>query len=264
MTNPAGSFIWYELMTPDPDAAKTFYDVVVGWSIEGKPAGEMDYRMIRRTDGGNAGGILGLSVEMIAGGAQPSWVGYLCDPDVDARAAAIVAAGGALTIAPHDMPGVGRFAMLRDPQGAAFYLMDPVPPPGSEAAASDVFSVDQPQHVRWNELLSSDPDASADFYTRHFGWTQQGEMDMGPAGKYLFIQHDGVGIGAIMGLAPQQTASAWQFYIGVDDIDRATGAVNAGGGTIRNGPHQIPGGEYSASGIDPQGACFGIVGPRSN
>ena len=263
MTNAAGSFIWYELMTPDSGGAKAFYDAVVGWNIADKSAGEMDYRMIGRSDGGNAGGVLGLSAEMIAGGAQPAWVGYLYDPDVDARAAAIVAAGGALMTAPHDMPGVGRFAMLRDPQGAAFYLMDPVPPPGTEDAASDVFSVDRPQHVRWNELLTSDPEAAVSFYTQHFGWVQQGEMDMGPAGKYRFIQHDGVGIGAIMGLAPQQTASAWQFYIGVDDIDRAIGAVSAGGGTIRNGPHQIPGGEYSASGVDPQGASFGIVGPRS-
>ena len=58
--------------------------------------------------------------------------------------------------------------------------------------------------------------------------------------------------------------SAWTYYIGVDDIDRAVAAVTAGGGTIHHGPVEIPGGEYSLSGTDPQGAAFGLVGPRKS
>ena len=51
---PRGDFIWYELLTPDPQGSKVFYDSVVGWDIEPEPAGEMDYRMIRRSDGGSS------------------------------------------------------------------------------------------------------------------------------------------------------------------------------------------------------------------
>ena len=69
MTNPHGSFIWYELMTPDPDAAMVFYDAVVGWHIEAQPAGEMDYRMITIPGAGNAGGVLRLTDEMQSHGA---------------------------------------------------------------------------------------------------------------------------------------------------------------------------------------------------
>ena len=165
-------------------------------------------------------------------------------------------------IPPWDQPGVGRLAMVTGPEGAPFYLMDPIPPEGKPDAVSDVFSVDQPQHVRWNELWSSDPERSIDFYKRRFRWTQEGDMDMGEMGKYQFVQHDGVGIGAVMPTMPDMPGSMWNFYVGVDDIDRAAEAVRSGGGQVVNGPMEIPGGEYALNGVDPQGALFGLVGPR--
>ena len=76
MGNPAGSFIWYELMTDDPDGAAAFYGPVVGWTLADAPgdlSGGVDYRMIVRSDGGNAGGVLKLSDEMQQGGARPCW-----------------------------------------------------------------------------------------------------------------------------------------------------------------------------------------------
>ena len=84
-----GGFIWYELITPDPDAAAEFYGPVVGWTIppQADPqAGGMDYRMIGRSDGGSAGGVLRLSPEMIEGGARSCWLGYIEVEDVDAAA----------------------------------------------------------------------------------------------------------------------------------------------------------------------------------
>jgi len=265
MDNPSGSFIWYELMTTDPQAAAEFYGPVVGWTIAGhadpQAGGGVDYRMIVRGDGGHAGGVLGLSKEMSEGGARPCWLGYIYVPDIDAAIAAITADGGSLQMPATDLP-VGRIAMVTDPQGAPFYLMTPKPPPGRDDATSDVFSVDRPQHVRWNELSTTDDLAAVDFYTRHFGWTQQGDMDMGALGKYRFIQHHDVGIGAIMPRMPEMPVTLWSYYIGVDDIDRAVAAVTAGGGTLLNGPMEIPGGEFAANGMDPQGAAFGLVGPR--
>lgn len=263
MANPAGSFIWYELLTPDPLGAKRFYDAVVGWNIaEQTVAPGLDYRMIGRSDGGNAGGVMGLSEEMRSNGALPKWLGYLHVPDVDAAVAAIERDGGTVMMPAWDQPGVGRLAMVTDPQGAAFYLINPLPPENQSDAVSDVFSVDQPQHVRWNELWSDDPAGSVDFYARHFGWVQEGDMDMGPMGKYQFLHHAGVMIGAVMPKMPDMPQSMWNFYIGVDDIDRATAAVRSGGGQVVQEPIEIPGGEYSINAVDPQGAMFGLVGPR--
>jgi len=261
--NAQGSFIWYELMTTDAGAAKRFYDPVVGWSIgTDQVAPEVNYRMISRSDGGMAGGLLELTQEMRQGGARPMWLGYLHAADVDAKVEQIKSDGGQVMMAPWDQPGVGRLAMVTGPEGAPFYLMDPIPPEGQPDAVSDVFSVDQPQHVRWNELWSSDPAKSIDFYKRRFGWSQEGDMDMGKMGKYQFVQHDGVGIGAVMPAMPDMPQSMWNFYIGVEDIDRAADAVRSGRGKIVNGPMEIPGGEYALNGVDPQGALFGLVGPR--
>lgn len=268
MTNPPGSFIWYELMTSDPDGAAAFYGAVVGWTIAaqsdaGAPGG-VDYRMIVRTNGGHAGGVLTLNADMIAGGARPGWLGYLYTPDVDAAIEAITADGGTLQMPATDLP-VGRMAMVADPQGAPFYIMNPIPPAGEPDKVADVFSMTEPQHIRWNELATSDPDAAIGFYTRHFGWGQDGGFDMGGMGQYRFLQQGGEMIGAVMPLMGYPVPM-WNFYIGVDDIDRAAEAVKAGGGTVTNEPMEIPGGDndYAMNAIDPQGAIVGFVGPRKS
>jgi uncharacterized protein len=205
--------------------------------------------------------VLALGADMLAGGARPGWMGYIDVADVDATVAAIKADGGAVHMPATDLP-VGRIAMVSDPQGAVFYIMKPIPPAGKEAQESDAFSVTEAQHVRWNELATSDPDAAIAFYKKHFGWGQEGAMPMGELGDYRFIQRGEVGLGAVMPLMEGYPAPVWSFYIGVDDIDRAHAAVRANGGTVTNEPMEIPGGEYAMNGIDPEGAAFGLVGPR--
>lgn len=265
MSHPVGRFIWYELMSPDPDASARFYARVVGWKVvpSSEPGAAMDYRTIERVDGGSAGGMLGLTDAMIEGGAQPCWLGYLSVEDVDAAVAAIEGDGGKAMLPAFDLE-VGRIAMVLDPQGAPFYVMRPRPPAGREGMESDVFLTDQPQHVRWNELRTSDPEAALAFYEKHFGIETSGEMDMGEMGRYRFISKAGTAIGAVMQRPKELPASAWGYYIGVDEIDRAAAEVAAGGGQIVSGPTEIPGGEFSLDGIDPQGAHFGLVGPRQS
>lgn len=258
----AGSFIWYELVTPDPDGAKAFYDAVVGWTVAGEAQFPNGYRMIGRSDGKQAGGILPLTDEMRAHGARPIWLGYIHADDVDKTAAAIRADGGQVHMEPFDIPDVGRVAMVTDLLGVPFYIMTPTPPADDPDATSDVFDPDKPQHVRWNELSTTDQEGAIAFFARHFGWVQEGGMPMGEMGDYKFVHANGVAIGAIMPKPAQQPMSAWLFYIGVDDIDRATTAVTDGGGTLIHDPMEIPGGEFSLAAIDPQGAAFGLVGPR--
>ena len=257
-----GHLIWYELMTPDGHASKAFYDKVVGWQI-GEPVAEYQgYRMIGRGDGGFAGGVLQLTDEMKQHGARPTWLGYVGVDDADAAVAAIEQAGGKALMPAFDIPKVGRVAMVTDPQGVPFYVMKPIPPEGRENEQSDVFSVDQPQRVRWNELSTTDPDGAIRFYGEQFGWSQEGAMPMGEMGEYRFIQNRGTNIGAVMKKPAQLPASTWTYYFGVDHIDRAAEAVKSGGGQVVNGPMEIPGGEFAVNAIDPHGAAFGLVGPR--
>src|SRR4051812_1698324 len=128
--NPAGDFIWYELMTSDADGAKAFYDAVVGWNVDAQSHFPNGYRTIGRSDGKSAGGILPLTDEMRQHGASPTWLGYVNVDDVDASVARIEQAGGKTLMPAFDIPQVGRVAMVADPQGAPFYIMKPIPPEG--------------------------------------------------------------------------------------------------------------------------------------
>lgn len=257
-----GAFIWYELMVPDPSIVAPFYREVAGWTIPtaGAIQGGVEYRMIGRAGGGFAGGVLTLSPAMTQGGMVPRWVGYIHHPDVDAAAQAITDAGGQCFMQ-QDVPEIGRMAMLADPQGALLYVMDPTPPAGDPEAQSDVFGM-EPGRMCWNQLMTSDPVAATALYTGLFGWTQEGAMPMGALGDYLFIQHQGEAIGAIMPLMPDMARSQWHFYISVDDIDRAAAAVIATGGSHDGEIMQVPGGSWTLNAVDPAGANIGLAGPR--
>lgn len=262
MTSPNVPFIWYELMTTDAEAAAKFYGGVVGWTIHPpEPGSPVNYRMISRGDGGGQGGVLQLSPEMQAEGAHPAWVPYFHVADIDAAVAAIASEGGR-ELMPRTDIAEGSFAMVTDPQGTPIYLMKPNPPADRPNAGSDVFSPDKAQHVRWNELPSTDPEASKAFYAKHFGMSFTRTMPMGEMGNYEFMDHGTVALGAIMPRQNPAQPTMWMMYFGVPDIDKAAAAITACGGKMLWGPHEVPGGEYSGVAIDPQGALFGVVGPK--
>ncbi len=258
-----GNFIWYELMTPDPAGAAAFYNAMAGWSIQPQgvqmPNGS-EYRMIGRSDGGHAGGVLTLTEGMAEHGTKPGWIGYIHAPDLDEAVARLESGGGTVHMPATDM-GVGRMAMVSDPWGAAFYLMDPTPPADQPDAVSDVFA-DKPQHMRWNQHWSPDARAAAAFYGDLVGWRQEGAMPMADGRSYLFVHAGDLQIGAVGDMLPEGRGPRWEFILGVDDIDRAVAAVTANGGTIDGPVNPVPGGDWAASVIDPQGARVGIVGPR--
>ena len=262
MANPVGSFIWYELMTNDVESAVRFYEAVVGWKVSGggaKSASGKDYRMIGRDDGGQAGGILQLGADMAAHGARPTWLGYLYTANVDATAAAIKADGGAVHLGPMDL-AVGRIAMVSDPTGAPFYIMNPIPPSGQKDAISDVFDRKAVQRVSWNELSTSDLERAKAFYAKHFGFRFEREMDMGKQGPYCFIEHAGQEIGAMM-RRPEPGASRWNFALRTKGtIGAARRAVEANGGKVIVPPHQVPGGDCIVICDDPQGVRVIFVG----
>jgi len=257
MTNPHGSFIWYELMTADPKAAKAFYDSVVGWNIDAEPApGGMDYRMIGAHDG-QAGGVMAINADMQAGGARPTWLGYFGVDDVDATVAAITADGGQVHLPAFDVPNVGRIAMVTDPQGVPFYLMR-----GASSETSNAYQRRGLGHVSWNELRAPDAPGALAFYAKHFNIRQVGSMPMGDLGDYVFIAHgpDDEAIGAVM-TVPPGGHPGWGFYFRVPDVHAAKAAVEAGGGKLLNEPMQVPGGEMVFNAVDPEGVPFGVVAP---
>lgn len=266
MANKQGDFIWYELMTSDAEGAREFYSAVVGWDIEEKSDAPMDYRMISASDGPVAG-LMPLTAEMQSGGARSCWMGYIAVDDVDKAAADIKASGGSIHMEPFDIPEAGRAAFVADPQGVMFYIMKPKPPADQPDAESKSFAAVEPMvgHCAWNELSSTDSEASKAFYGKLLGWVQGGEMDMGPLGKYEFwwASDKRFMFGAVMPKMAEMPIPMWTYYFRVPDIDAAVATTKAKGGCILQEPIEIPGGDFSMVGMDPQGAPFALVGART-
>ncbi len=256
-----GSWIWYELMTPDAAGAQAFYAAVVGWTITPGSPQTNGYGFIANADGGMTGGILTLSGDMIEHGARPCWLGYVGVDDVDASLIAIEAAGGKVLMPATDIAMAGRVAMVADCCGAPFYIMTPAPPPGGGESTS-FSAMPEPGRCGWNELYAGNLGNALAFYTGQFGWTLPDAMDMGPMGKYQFFAHNGVTVGAMMTLPEAVPVPVWCHYFWVDSITAAKQRVEAAGGQVVNGPHEVPGPLWIIQGVDPQGAQFSLVGPQ--
>lgn len=259
--NVHGDYIWYELLTSDADAAQAFYGRLVGWTASDSGTPGMDYRILSAGEHG-IGGLMQITPDMAQNGARPTWLGYVAVDDVDRMIESVEHGGGKVMLPAMDVPDVGRIAMVADPQGAPFYVMKPIGDGPSLA-----FSYDEPRvgHCAWNELVTSDQKEAWHFYGTRFGWTKDGEMDMGPMGTYDFIRHKGIAdgvIGAIFKGTAEMGPPHWNAYFRVADIDAAKATAEAEGGTVIHGPQEIPGGDFVINGIDPQGAHFALVGGR--
>lgn len=262
MANPHGNPIWYELQSTDPDASRAFYEEVIGWTVEARPAGEIDYRMID-TGHGHVGGVMRLTEEMRAGGAKPGWLFYVGVDDVDASAATIAGAGGAIVMAPWTIPGVGRMALATDPHGVPFYIMRGDRGEGEGEGEGDSTAYDRTGmgKCNWNELATPDQVAANAFYAEIFGWRYPDSMSMGPMGDYIFVQAGDHTIGATMPHRQEGPPPAWRFYFRAPDIEAAADRVGRAGGTVLMGPQEVPGGDRIIVASDPHGVFFGVIGP---
>ncbi len=119
-TPPDGTFCWSQLMTTDVAGCAAFYGALVGWTTA--PMGPTGVVFL---DGAVA---RGSAMANPMPEAPSHWLSYVAVPDVDARFAAATAAGATTFVPPTDMPGMGRFAVLADPTGAAFALWKNAPP----------------------------------------------------------------------------------------------------------------------------------------
>jgi predicted enzyme related to lactoylglutathione lyase len=244
----AGSFFWYELMTPDTRAAEAFYGSVVGWTAAPFEGG--DYTVLS-ANGAGVGGIM-----TAPQGVPPHWIGYIHVDDVDAAAAAAEKAGGKIEKAPWDVPTVGRMAAITDPQGTGYMLMKPFSNEQRPQVAPNT-----PGHIGWHELHARDWEKAWDYYSGLYGWQKDHAMDMGPMGTYQIFAENGQQRGAMFN-SPNVPHPIWLFYFNVDSITAAQQRLETAGGKIMNGPMEVPGGGWIIQAADPQGVMFAIVGPK--
>ena len=257
MPHHATHFVWHELMTTDASAATAFYTAVLGWTtaVEKLPGG--DYTLAI-AGGTQVAGLMALPAAAAAAGNRPGWTGYVDVPDVDAKVAALQAAGGTVCHPATDIPGVGRFATVADPHGAVFCLFN-----GRGSDAPPVSTPGAPGTVGWNELMAGDLASAWDFYAGLLGWVKDTAVDMGPMGTYqLFAPAPGMpAIGGMMTRPPEMPVACWLHYFNTEAIDAAAARVTAAGGQVVNGPMEVPGGSWVVNCMDPQGAAFALVAP---
>ncbi len=248
-----GRFVWYELMAADTGTA-AFYATVVGWKTQDAGQSDITYTAFL-TDAGRVAGMLALSEAMRGSGIRPGWIGYIAVDDVDPFAARVAASGGKVHRPPTDIPQIGRFAVVADPQGAVFVLFHPLP-----TATPPDLRHDTPGTIGWCELMAGDGETAFDFYAGLFGWTLTDTLDMGPMGKYhLFAPGGAEPVGGIMTRMPEMPAALWRYYFRVDGIAAAADRVRGAGGTVTREPQQVPGGEWILHGSDPEGTFFALV-----
>ena len=237
-------------MTSDVKAAESFYTTVVGWTVAPfDPNG--GYDILKRPDGAGIGGAMKIPEGMHF---PPHWMMYIGVPNLDAAVAHVKRLGGSTLSELHDMPNVGRFQALKDPQGAAFSILEPAPSSPERPEAPP-----EPGDVSWRELYTTDAAAAMKFYAELFGWRETQAMDMGPMGKYHIFAR-GSDLGGMMN-TPKEMAQVppnWGLYFRVNDLDAAIGRITANGGQVLNGPMEVPGGDRIVNAMDPQGAAFSL------
>lgn len=248
-----GGFVWHDMMTPDPEASQRFYSAVLGWELQ-PWNGPLPYSMFVAS-GAPRGGFMQLPQDVQQQGVPAHWLSYVGTADVDHSASKAESLGAKVLVKPQDIPGVGRFAVIQDPQGATLALY------ASATHVPDANEVAPLGDASWHELWTTDAANAYDFYTSLFGWEGAGEFDMGPVlGPYRMFGRRGVGLGGMARLLPemQGVPPHWLPYFHVASVADTVAKVKANGGTVQSGPMQVPGGDTVATCVDPQGGAFAV------
>jgi uncharacterized protein len=243
-----GTFCWVDLTTTDQEAAKTFYGGLLGWEAEDMPVGEgVSYSMMRR-DGSDVAAIAPQPAQQREAGVPPLWNSYVSVESADAAVERAKELGGSAHAPAFDVMEAGRMGVIQDPQGAFFMVWEPREHFGAKL-------VNAPGALVWNELASSDLDASGAFYGGLFGW-EIAPFEGSPA-PYMSIKNGAANNGGMRELESPGPPPHWLVYFGVQDIDAGLAKVKELGGTVHAGPIDIAMAKIAVA-ADPQGAIFAL------
>jgi predicted enzyme related to lactoylglutathione lyase len=255
-----GKVVWHDLITDTPEESKRFYQELFGWQFEEVGIGSsssINYTLIRLN-----GRLIGGMVDQTRLQTRvdiSQWISLISVPDVDAAADSLLAAGGTVITAPVDVADRGRLAVVADPQGALFSLL--------QTNSRDPLDRDEvdPGGFLWNELWTEDVDAASGFYMELMGYTPEDDPELQQAvaarGNYRILEshgHPRVGImkNPIEGLNP-----IWVNYLRVkdaDSLDAIAARVEALGGTLLLAPQDRDIGGRVALIAGPSGAGIAL------
>jgi len=240
-----GEPCWIDLGTDIP-AAIGFYGPLFGWEFADAGPDAGGYHMASHA----SNLVAGLGVQQNPG--PPTWNVYFCTHDLGRSVELVRSNGGTVLVEAVEVMAAGDMAVCADPQGAVFSFWRPHEMHGfAEVDASGTFC--------WAELVTSDTDAAAAFYSAVFGWGAQPGDD--PAMPYVEFQ---LGVTSIAGMMPRpdmmpaEAPNYWGVYFAVDDTDDAVARAAALGGSTLAGPMDVSVGRFATC-ADPQGAIYSVI-----
>lgn len=239
----AGDFSWVGLLTDDVERAKHFYGELLGWTAEPGPTPDARRYHVMRLQGEPVALMYEIAAWQRQLGAPTNWATSVCVDDVTESVARAVKLGAGLAIAPYEVKGAARIAVVTDPLGARLSLWQPLgglaPSRGGRVGTRC-----------WNELATDDVEAAGEFYMGLFGW----ELHREPNG-YRIVSNRGVAQGGIRALGARGRGRPhWLPYFRVGSVDDALERCTESGGQVAEPPCDGP----VAVVRDRAGASFGV------
>jgi predicted enzyme related to lactoylglutathione lyase len=252
---PHGAFSWVELATTDTEGGKKFYSELLGWTYQDMPIGDGSYYTMFSLHGKYVAALFEMQPEQRQAGMPPHWASYITVDNVDETTAKVQAAGGTVSSQPFDVLDSGRMSVIQDPTGAIVSLWEA----RNHIGAGYV--------TFWNELLTRDVAAAADFYRTLLGWTVG--MDTLDGMTFAACLNGERPVAVILPIPDAATImsipdaggdmpSNWVVYFGVPDFDLSLAKAQELGGTLVASPREHAGYRFALI-QDPQGAMFYIM-----
>lgn len=242
-----GKFVWHDLVTPDPDAARKFYGAMFGWEF--KDAGDKAKHYAVVSLGGRpiAGIVDSRGAKAQKAGSQ--WVGSISVRDVDAAVSSVKAHGGNVLWGPKSMGPRGPVALVADPEHAPFTVMRaPEGDPADESPAVNDWL--------WNEMWTRQPDSAASFYGRLADY--KATVTDNPNRKYYVLAAAGRPRAGIAELKATDAHPTWLAYVRVADLAASVSHAEALGAKVLIAPSPDIRNGTVALLADPTGAMIAL------
>jgi predicted enzyme related to lactoylglutathione lyase len=247
-----GKIIWHDLITDTPAASEAFYTALFGWEFESVGIGfgsgaSTNYKLIRH-DGRLIGGMIDQTRLEVEDDIS-QWVVLVSTDDIERAVQIVIDDGGTVFTPPTALADRGRIAVVADPQGAFFALLE----------TKDGDPLDRKPSINdflWNELWTDDTAAAVRFYQHLAGYDLE-EKIVTADESYQFLSKDGVPRAGILTNPIEDLAPLWSTYVRVEDPAAITAQVEALGGRILLPVHDRELGGQVALIAGPSGA--GIV-----
>jgi predicted enzyme related to lactoylglutathione lyase len=234
-----GKVVWHDLVTPNPDKSRAFYGQLFGWQFEQISDGYV----LARSDGRPVAGM----ARVDAVGQPSHWLPLVSVKDIARAQETTRAADGKVALDAFELPGRGRVAVLKDPQGAAFGVLQ-----SSHGDPED--RVPALNTWMWNEIWTDDLAAAADYYEKLFGY------ELATANirniDYEYFERDGKPRAGLLKKPDPGIPNTWLCYLRVADVASVTNKARALGATVLMAPNPSVRNGKVAILADPHGAGF--------